>query len=279
MFASAPSIAAGCWPGRSGAAGLAASRGAKLRAAGIPVDCGLLEAEARQVIPGFIARMTRGRGRVRAKLAMSLDGRTAMDSGESQWITGPAARARVHLLRATHDAVLVGAGTMRADDPALNVRLPGLERRTPVRIVADSGATLSKSSQLARTAIKTPVWLCHRHGIDATTVPEGVDAIPVAPLGGALDLTDMMTTFSARGLTRIFCEGGGGLAAGLLRAGLVDELVWMTAGLAIGGDGAPGLADLGIDALGTAPRFTLTRAERLGGDVMTVWHPQRQNPA
>ena len=252
---------------------------ARLHDAGISVEIGLLAAEAEAVNCGFLMRQRSGRPWVTLKLAASLDGRIATATGQSQGITGAAARARVHLLRATHDAVLVGAGTMRADDPALNVRLPGLERRTPVRIVADSGATLSKSSQLARTAIKTPVWLCHRHGIDATTVPEGVDAIPVAPLGGALDLTDMMTTFSARGLTRIFCEGGGGLAAGLLRAGLVDELVWMTAGLAIGGDGAPGLADLGIDALGTAPRFTLTRAERLGGDVMTVWHPQRQNPA
>lgn len=252
---------------------------ARLREAGISVETGLMAPEAEAVNCGFLMRQRAGRPWVTLKLAASIDGRIATSTGQSQWITGPAARARVHLMRATHDAVLVGAGTMRADNPALTVRLPGLEDQTPVRVVADSGATLTAASQLAQTAAMSPVWLCHRRDVEDASMPPHVASVPVAHGTDGLDLADAMTALGARGMTRIFCEGGGGLAAGLLGVGLVDELVWMTAGVAIGGDGAASLASMGIENLPNAPRFALSRSEKIGADVMTIWHPQRHNPA
>lgn len=252
---------------------------ARLRDAGILVETGLMAAEAEAVNCGFLMRQRAGRPWLTLKLAASLDGRIATSTGESQWITGPAARARVHLMRATHDAVLVGAGTMRADDPALTVRLPGLSNRAPVRIVADTSITLPETAHLAQTAATVPVWLCHGRDADSTTLPIGVASVPVNVTGQGLDLTEMMAAFGSRGLTRVFCEGGGGLAAGLLRAGLVDELVWMNAGVAIGGDGAASLASMGFETLNEAPRFTLARSERIGADMMTIWRPQRHKPA
>lgn len=253
---------------------------ARLRDAGIAVDVGIMAAEAEDVNCGFLLRQRAGRPWLTLKLAASVDGRIATVTGESQWITCPPARAFAHMLRATHDAVLVGSGTLRADDPALTVRLPGMAERTPVRIVADTHLAMSDQSQLAQSAAASPVWLCHKHGADTAALPHGVASIPVALAGGGgVDLNEMMAALGARGLTRVFCEGGGGLAAGLLRAGLVDELMVMSAGVAIGADGAPALAGMGISELAEAPRFDLVRTEQVGVDVVAVWRPQRHNPA
>lgn len=245
---------------------------ARLQAAGIAVETGLMADEAEGVNRGFLTRQRRGRPMLTLKLAASLDGRIATAAGESRWITGPAARAEAHRMRAAADAVLVGAGTARADDPLLDVRLPGMEGRAPVRVVADPGLSLPDASRLAQGAGAAPVWLCCREDA-ARALPPGVERIPVKAAAGGIDPADMLRALGERGLTRVFCEGGGALAAALLRAGLVDELVWMSAGLALGADGAPAVAGLDVQALAEAPRFRLIRVRRLGGDVMSIWRP------
>ncbi|MBI1219605.1 MAG: bifunctional diaminohydroxyphosphoribosylaminopyrimidine deaminase/5-amino-6-(5-phosphoribosylamino)uracil reductase RibD [Rhodobacteraceae bacterium] len=254
-----------------------AGRGhAMLRAAGIAVTEGVEEAAARRAHRGFLSRITAGRPLVTLKLATSLDGRIATAGGESKWITGPEARHAVHGMRAAHDAVLVGGGTARADDPLLTVRGFG-PLRPPVRVVAARRLDVPEAGQLARTAAEVPLWLLH----DPAQISEaqrahwlgtGARLIPVAALDGPhLDPAAMLRALGAEGLTRVFCEGGGALAASLLAAGLVDELALFSAGLALGAEGRPGIGALGIGALAEAPRFHLASVEALGGDVLQRW--------
>ena len=248
---------------------------AKLRAAGIAVETGLCAAEASEVNAGFLCRLAHGRPLVTLKLATSLDGRIATASGESRWITGPAARERAHLLRATHDAVLVGTGTALADDPQLTCRLPGLDRRSPVRVVIDRHLRLPAGLRLFTEAQQTPTWVAtlatSNPARQAALAEAAVKVIHVAPDAEAVDLALLLSQLGDEGLTRLLVEGGGRLAASLLQAGLVDRLVWMRAPLAIGGDGLPAIAALGLTALAAAPRFTLASSETAGGDVIETY--------
>jgi diaminohydroxyphosphoribosylaminopyrimidine deaminase/5-amino-6-(5-phosphoribosylamino)uracil reductase len=221
-----------------------AGRGhAILRAAGIETREDVCSAEAHQAQRGFLTRITAGRPMLTLKLAGSFDGRIATASGESQWITGAEARRHVHALRLTHDAVMVGGGTARTDRPALNVRGFG-PLRQPVRIVVS-----------ARSLPDLP--------------PEDAGHGPLWQVSGPPE--QFMAELGRRGLTRVFCEGGGVLAASLLRAGLVDQLIGYTAGQVLGGDARPGFADLGLDRLANAPRFRLVGTRRLGNDIMHQW--------
>jgi diaminohydroxyphosphoribosylaminopyrimidine deaminase / 5-amino-6-(5-phosphoribosylamino)uracil reductase len=252
--------------------GRVAGRGiAMLEQAGIAVDTGLLADQARADHAGFLSRITAARPFVTLKLAGTLDGRIATASGESQWITGPEARRAVHMMRARHDAVLVGAGTLRADDPALSVRGLGITRQ-PVRIVVSRAVKLPLTSHLAQTARQSPVWICHGAEADvADWLALGAVSLPCAVRAGQVEPEAMMQALASAGITRVFCEGGGMLAASLLGAGLVDDLVVMTAGCAIGAEGTPALAAMGIGRLADAPRFALHDLARLGDDVMTHW--------
>lgn len=247
-----------------------------LRAAGVTVDVGVLEAEARVVNAGFLSRIQRRRPLVTLKLAATLDGRIATRSGESRWITGPEARRRVHLMRATHDAVLVGAGTARADDPMLDVRGLGTHDRRPIRVVADGSLSLPVESRLARTAREQPVWLLHGPDADAGRAMVlchlGAELLPVEDEpGGALSMPAGLEVLGGRGVTRVLCEGGGRLAASLLSARLVDRLALFTAGKAVGGDGVPAVGGFGLDRLSAAPGFTLERVEAVGPDTLSWW--------
>jgi diaminohydroxyphosphoribosylaminopyrimidine deaminase / 5-amino-6-(5-phosphoribosylamino)uracil reductase len=246
----------------------------RLRAAGIDLRTGVLEPQAQQANIGFLTRITKNRPAITLKLASSLDAKIATRTGESQWITGDDARAYVHYLRATHDAVMIGSGTSLTDDPSLTVRVQGLEQRSPVRIVLDSRLSTSVDSLLGRTAKGPPVWLCH--GPDAKQTAwgkTGAELISCAQDGAHISLGDALQKIAAKGITRVFCEGGGKLAAALLREGYVDRLMTMTAGLAIGADGIPNLAALGVDTLDQSHRFKLVSHRRLGADLMAEWHP------
>ncbi len=244
----------------------------KLRTAGIDLRLGVLEKEARQANIGFLTRMSKNRPCITLKLANSLDAKIATRTGESQWITGPQARAYVHMLRATHDAVMVGSGTSIADDPSLNVRLKGLESRHPVRIIIDSNLATPVDSHLGRSAKETPVWLCHKAGAPTEAWQKtGAKLIPCAPEVQHLSLPDALAKIADLGITRVFCEGGGTLAASLIRSGFVDRLITMTAGLAIGADGIANLAALGVHRLDQASRFKLASFRRLGDDLVAEW--------
>lgn len=247
----------------------------RLAAAGIAVETGLCAKEAEQINAGFLSRIRRSRPLVALKLATTLDGRIATASGESRWITGPAARARAHLLRARHDAVMIGSGTVLADDPALTCRLPGLEGRSPVRVVLDARLRTPPGAHLIAAARLAPTWLLTVPEADperrARLADRGVLVIdaPPDPAGG-LDLEAALKTLGERGLTRVLVEGGAQLAASLLRAGLVDRLYWFHAPRAIGGDGVPAIAMLGFAQLAEAPSFERVAVEAVGEDVLTV---------
>jgi len=246
----------------------------RLRMHGVEVTTGVLADQAARDHAGFFLRTEQGRPFVTLKLASSFDGRIATATGESKWITGSAARRAVHGLRARYDAVMVGAGTARADDPSLTVRDLGISHQ-PVRVVVSRHLDLPLLGQLARSAGEVPLWLCHGSGADAERVRawEGLGArlLPCAVRGVQLDPMDVLRQLGAAGITRVFCEGGSALAASLLAEDLVDELVGFTAGLAIGAEGLPAIGALGLGHLAEAPRFALSEVRDLGGDAMMRW--------
>lgn len=247
----------------------------RMREAGIIVDVGLLADEAYRANEGFLIRQRLGRPKVTLKLASSLDGAIATSTGESRWITGPTARRRVHLMRAQADAIMVGAGSARADDPGLDVRLPGFAGSDPVPVIVGGQATDLPPKLMAGLNTR-PVWHVRSgDGGDAT----GVEGIDVSRGANGVDLAEAMQALGARGITRVLSEGGGRMAASLIRADLVDEIVWMTAGLALGADGMPSVAGMKLDHLKDAPRFDLEHVEQIGDDSLSIWRPQRQSQA
>lgn len=254
---------------------------ATLQAAGIPTRIGLLEAEARALNPGFIQRMTRGKPLVRLKLAMSLDGRTAMASGESQWITSPAARADVHRLRAASSAILTGIGTVLADDPALTARpdngIPA--SRQPLRIVLDSQARMPPQARMLRLpgqtlVITSPDIPSTRHQALQTA---GADIISLPLSDNRLSLPHLIPHLTERELNTILIECGPTLAGSVLQAGIVDELIVYLAPCLLG-DQARGLVTLpGLQHLTQRLSWQLTETQSIGPDLRLTLHPRPTN--
>jgi diaminohydroxyphosphoribosylaminopyrimidine deaminase/5-amino-6-(5-phosphoribosylamino)uracil reductase len=253
---------------------------ARLRNAGIDVRCGVLEAQAAEGLAGFFRRVVHGLPWLTLKLAVSLDGRIATATGESRWITGPTARRAVHALRASHDAVMVGGGTARSDDPMLTVRGFAV-RRQPARVVVSRDLALPRDGKLAQSVAEAPVWLCHGPGAAEAWRAEwrdrGARLFECDLLAGRVDPMAVLKAIGAAGTTRVFCEGGGQLAASLLMADVVDELHVFSAGVTLGAEGQPAVGALGIDSLQAAQRFALCRTTVVGNDVQHVW--QRKNCA
>ncbi len=251
---------------------------ARLRAAGITVSEGVLAPEAEEIIAGFVRRCRDGLPLVTLKLASTLDGRIATGAGESRWITGPAARRMAHALRGRHDAVLVGLGTVLADDPDLTCRLPSYRPCPVIRVIADSALRTPVSSRLVVTARETPTWILVREGVAEDRAElfnqHGVRLIEVAPAPSGIDLRQAMERLATAGLTRVLVEGGARLAASLLNAGLIDRIVWFHAPAVMGADGMPAVQGFGIDRLDTMPRFSPRSAIRLGDDMMTEFERQ-----
>ncbi len=237
-----------------------------LRAAGIPVVMGMGGSQAADINAGFLTRLEKGRPLVTLKIASSLDGRIATASGESRWITGEQARARAHMMRAEHDAVLIGSGTAIADDPELTCRLPGLEDRSPIRVVVDRRLRLPVAAKILASTYGA-AWIVTREDAaerGKTLADRG--AVIIALPGAGPDA--VLKALGDRGLTRVLVEGGGTLAASFLRDGLVDRIAWFRSSSIIGGDGRPAVADLGLALLEAAPAFNRVAVERLGEDVL-----------
>jgi diaminohydroxyphosphoribosylaminopyrimidine deaminase/5-amino-6-(5-phosphoribosylamino)uracil reductase len=253
---------------------------AALEAAGLDVSVGLLGPEASELNAGFFLRTSLGRPLVTLKLATTLDGKIATRTGESRWITGDAARARAHLLRAQNDAVLIGTGTAIADDPHLNCRLPGLADRSPVRIVLDRHLRLDLTSALARTARDLPTWIVTLASADPARrkafLDCGFELMTVDPDDdGNLHLGETLSEIGARGITRLLVEGGGAVAASLLAADLIDRMAWFRAGGVIGGDGIAAIAPLGLETLDQMPRFRLETTVSCDEDVLETYRVER----
>ena len=244
---------------------------ARLRAAGVEVLTGLLTPEADAQQAGFLHRIRDGRPLVTLKLATTLDGRIATRTGASQWITGPAARRAAHALRGRHDAVMVGIGTVLADDPDLTCRIPGFRRTPMVRIILDGTLRTPPSARLVTTAADQPTWIVHGSNAPAAhhaaLQRPGIRLIPTGT--PRVDLSAALHALGAAGLTRVLAEGGAGVAAALIAAGLVDRIAWFHAPALIGGDGLPAVRSCGVSALDRMPRFTRTAARPLGDDMLT----------
>jgi diaminohydroxyphosphoribosylaminopyrimidine deaminase / 5-amino-6-(5-phosphoribosylamino)uracil reductase len=251
---------------------------ARLRAAGITVDIGLGAAEAARDHAGHFRRVRDKRPHVILKLAVSADDKIGAAGRRPVAITGEAAKARVHLLRAQCDAILVGIGTVQADDPLLTCRLPSMEARSPVRVVLDRSLRLSGTSRLVHSARDTPLWVMTSNLAEAPAAMKlgaaGAQVMRVAatttPPPG-LDLLSVLHALSEKGITRLLVEGGARVASSFVSADLVDE-VWLQRGPgAVGADGVAALEALPLSVLTGSPAFKVRASEMLEKDSLTIY--------
>jgi diaminohydroxyphosphoribosylaminopyrimidine deaminase/5-amino-6-(5-phosphoribosylamino)uracil reductase len=250
---------------------------ARLRAAGIVVDVGSGAAEAARDHAGHFRRIRDKRPHVILKLAVSSDDRIAAAGRRPVAISGEAARARVHLLRAQCDAILVGIGTVLADDPLLTTRLPGMEAQSPVRVVLDRALRIPGSSRLVHSARETPLWVMTSNLAEAPAAAKlgaaGAQVLRVATTSvpPGLDLQAVLHALTEKGITRLLVEGGSRVASSFAAAGLVDEM-WLLRGPdSIGADGVAALDALPVSVVTQSPQFKLRASESLQNDTLTVY--------
>ena len=249
---------------------------ARLRDVGIQVVEGVCENAAWDVSAGFLMRVTHGRPVITVKAATTLDGRIATSTGESQWITGEVSRAIGHGMRARHDAIMVGGATVIADNPSLTCRLPGLEGASPARVVICGRVPIPLSHELVVSATKTATTfviggrfkIAHRDAYEAA----GVSIIEMGnDLNGNVDIQEALQVLGGRGITRLMVEGGGRLISALLRADLVDRLVWFRAPKVLGGDGIAVAKSFGVAELDGAAKFVKVSARPAGDDLVETY--------
>jgi diaminohydroxyphosphoribosylaminopyrimidine deaminase / 5-amino-6-(5-phosphoribosylamino)uracil reductase len=249
---------------------------ARLRAAGIVVDVGLGAEEAARDHAGHFRRVRDKRPHVILKLAVSSDDKIAGAGHKPTAITGEAAKTRVHLLRAQCDAILVGIGTVRADDPLLTCRLPGMAARSPVRVVLDRALRIAGDSRLVHSARQTPLWLMASELAEAPAAAKltaaGAQVIRLAPTAApGLDLSAVLHALSERRITRLMVEGGSRVASSFVAADLADE-IWLLRGPnAVGADGIAALDALPLAAITQSPAFRVRASETLNEDNLTVY--------
>ena len=242
----------------------------RLRRAGIPVSVGVLAAACREQHRGFVSTVTRGRPFVCLKLACSLDGRIATATGEARWITGTAARAYVHRLRSRCDAILIGSGTALADDPELTARRGERVVHRPVRLLVDTALRVSTGARIYSDGYAQRTWVLCSEGAPrqrrAAVERTGARLLPLPQRDDGVAMEPALTRLATEGIGEVLCEGGGRLAAALLRARRVDELHWLVAPKLLGGDARPALGNLHLQRLADAPELVWRRARRLGPD-------------
>ena len=242
----------------------AARGGEALAAAGVRFEHGLMEEEARELNIGFVSRVTRGRPWVRLKVAATLDGRTALANGKSQWITGEEARRDAHCWRARACAILTGIGTVAADDPRLTVRAVDTSRQ-PLRVIVDSRVETPRTARILEGE-KVLVFSARPGAL------KNAELVALPNPQGKVDLPAMLTELGRRGINELHVEAGFRLNGSLVREGCVDEfLVYLNPSLL--GDGAQGMLDLAIDSLDARPRLRLWSVERLGQDLRILARP------
>ena len=250
---------------------------ARLRAAGIVVDVGLSAQRPRTTMPDISAAFATSARMCILKLAVSSDDRIAAAGHRPVAIIGEAARSRVHLLRAQCDAILVGIGTVLADDPLLTARLPGMEAQSPVRVVLDRALRIPGSSRLVHSAREMPLWVMTSNLAEAPAAMKlgaaGAQVIRVATTSAppGLDLQAVLHALAEKGITRLLVEGGSRVASSFVAAGLVDE-IWLLRGpSAIGADGVPALDALPVSAITQSPQFKVRASESLQNDTLTIY--------
>jgi diaminohydroxyphosphoribosylaminopyrimidine deaminase/5-amino-6-(5-phosphoribosylamino)uracil reductase len=257
---------------------------AELRAHGIDVTAGVLEAEARRQNEAFFTFIRTGRPFAHLKAALSLDGKIATRTGESRWITGEAARRRVHEWRDAVDAVLVGIGTVLADDPLLTTRLDRPGARDPARVVVDSRGRLPLTARVLTGGSPVPTFVAVSPAAPAERLAAlqraGARVLRIDGPGPGVDLPGLLLALGKLGMTRVMFEGGARLNAAALAAGIVDHCLLFLAPVLIGGHAAPGLlAGGGVDRLAQAPRLREVAVERLGDDLLISGYLGTQHAA
>jgi diaminohydroxyphosphoribosylaminopyrimidine deaminase/5-amino-6-(5-phosphoribosylamino)uracil reductase len=245
---------------------------ALLRAAGIEVTVGVGAREALMTHAGHLRRMTDGRPHLILKIAVSSDGKTGLAGRKPAEISCDTSRAEAHMMRATADAIMVGSGTVISDDPQLNCRLPGMEDRSPIRIVLDGNLRIPMNSKLVRTARQVPLWVMTTDDAPAEAerklLAEGVFVLRTPAKGGRLDLEASLRRLGERGITRVLVEGGPMLSAHLLRSGLVDEAVVVTSNKVLGPDAIDALEGEPLAALTQSPHLELVERRMSGADKL-----------
>lgn len=255
---------------------MVAGKGVKrLKDAGIEVDVGVMEEEARKLNEVFIKYITTKKPFIVAKIAQSIDGKIALASGESRWITGEPARVKAHELRSWYDAVMVGIGTVLADDPLLTCRLPG-KKKNPVRIVVDSNAKMPLNARILECK-NGQVILATTEKADSKKVrllqEKGVEVIKTDAMDGRVNLYKLLEILGCMEITSILVEGGSTLTSSLIKEGLVDKLLIFLAPLVIGGDGIDSVNELYIDEMSRAVRFKFNSVELIGKDILLEAYP------
>ncbi|MCB1783368.1 MAG: bifunctional diaminohydroxyphosphoribosylaminopyrimidine deaminase/5-amino-6-(5-phosphoribosylamino)uracil reductase RibD [Alphaproteobacteria bacterium] len=240
-----------------------------LKAAGIDVTSGVLEKEARELNKGFFLKTTAGRPLITLKTACSLDGKTALANGQSKWITGALARRHVQNLRARHDAVLAGIGTVKADNPLLTARVDGIKHKT-VRVILDTKLTISLESQLVKTAKEFPLWIFHTGG-PADKQKQLTDAGAKLFQTKKNALAPVMKILAVEGITRLFVEGGATVHTAFLKENLYDELYIYRAPVLLGGEARPAFGDLELTEIIQAERLYLKKTRKLGQDLLEIY--------
>jgi len=246
---------------------------AALRAGGVKVELGVGREDATFAHAGHLRRIREGRPQVILKLAVSADGKSALAGRRPIMISGNASLAEAHMLRARNDAVLVAIGTVLSDDPLLNCRLPGMDDRTPVRVVLDGSLRTPMTSRLVKTAQQYPLWMIAR--TDAPVEPEltlaaaGADVMRVdAGSDGRVDLRAALALLGARGITRLLVEGGPILSAALIKADLVDEAIVVRSQKTLGEGAIPAIEGMPLEALIQSPKLKLFERRAVGDDAL-----------
>jgi diaminohydroxyphosphoribosylaminopyrimidine deaminase / 5-amino-6-(5-phosphoribosylamino)uracil reductase len=247
-----------------------------LRNSGIKVSVGSYKNEAFDINYGFFTRIKNKRPLVSLKIASSLDGKIATKSGKSKWITSDLSRLHGHSLRANHDVILVGINTILKDDSILNCRIKGMEKFSPVKVIADSNLRIPLSSNILRNNNKIPTIIWTKKNLNSNKrnklIKIGVTIVELNERKGKLNLLEGLNNLAERGFNRVLVEGGSTIAGSLLDSNLIDKVFLYRNGIFIGGDGLSSIGPYKIESLPLAKRFQLLKTRILDGDVLEEWN-------
>jgi diaminohydroxyphosphoribosylaminopyrimidine deaminase/5-amino-6-(5-phosphoribosylamino)uracil reductase len=245
----------------------------KLKEAGITVVIGVLEKEAREVNQGFFAVKTIGRPYISLKLATSLDGKIATYNFDSKWITSNKAREYAHLLRAKNDAILIGANTIKKDDPMLDCRIAGLEHYSPKRIIVSDNLEIDINSKIIKSAKLIPTYIATTNSNHQKFLDLGIKIILCEEdkIRGGIDFTDLVKKIADLEINNLLVEGGSMVATRFLQENLVDKLIWIRSAAIMGNDGVAAIGDLKLELVSQAKKFSKIAIKELGDDIITIY--------